>query len=158
MTQAITYRQLQWNRRKFRHWRWSSCQEISLLTPKSEHKVKKSFYLCKQQRNKKKLCVLKFFPFFAGVVDNGDQPLLSNITRIIVKIRKDPSGILRGPGETDSWKIPEVGTLVSNSFSSFLLTIPLAITFTLFLDTRGTGSSSIDRKKITGRTVNNKII
>jgi hypothetical protein len=35
--------------------------------------------------------------------------------RIFVKIRNDPNGILRGLGETDSWKKPEVENLVTLS-------------------------------------------
>jgi hypothetical protein len=38
------------------------------------------------QQNKKKLPVSKFFPFIAGVVDTGDQPLLSNISANFEKI------------------------------------------------------------------------
>jgi hypothetical protein len=65
------------------------CKGISLPTPHNEHKVKKSLhpvYECKQQptaspqNNKKNLPVSKYFPFTAGVVDTGDQPLLSNIS------------------------------------------------------------------------------
>jgi hypothetical protein len=32
------------------------------------------------QQNKKKLPVSKFFQFFAGAVDTGDQPLLLNVS------------------------------------------------------------------------------
>jgi hypothetical protein len=35
--------------------------------------------------------------------------------RIFEKIRNDPNGILRGLGETDSWKKPEVENLVTLS-------------------------------------------
>ncbi len=35
--------------------------------------------------------------------------------RIFEKIRNDPHGILRGLGETDSWKKPEVENLVTLS-------------------------------------------
>ncbi len=35
--------------------------------------------------------------------------------RIVEKIRNDPNGILRGLGETDSWKKPEVKNLVTLS-------------------------------------------
>ncbi len=40
------------------------------------------------QQNKKKLPVSKIFPFIAGVVDTGDQPLLSNISANFEKIWK----------------------------------------------------------------------
>ncbi len=35
--------------------------------------------------------------------------------RIFEKIRNDPNGIVRGLGETDSWKKPEVENLVTLS-------------------------------------------
>ncbi len=35
--------------------------------------------------------------------------------RIFEKIRNDPNGILRGLGETDSWKKPEVKNLMKLS-------------------------------------------
>ncbi len=66
---------------------------------------------------------------FSGVNDTGENfslfspvsltPLInihSRISlRIFEKIRNDPNGILRGPGDTDLWKKPEVENLVSDS-------------------------------------------
>jgi hypothetical protein len=43
--------------------------------------------------------------FATGVVDTGGQPWAANISP--KKIRNGPNGILRGLGETDSWKKPE---------------------------------------------------
>jgi hypothetical protein len=48
------------------------------------------------QQNMKKIPILNFFSFIAGVVDME--------TQIFVKFWNGPNGILRGPGETDSWK------------------------------------------------------
>ncbi len=39
------------------------------------------------QQNKKKHLVYKFFPVISGVVDAGNQPLLSNISANFRKIR-----------------------------------------------------------------------
>ncbi len=38
-----------------------------------------------------------------------------NLEQIFEKIRNDPNGTLRGLGETDSWKKPEVENLVKLS-------------------------------------------
>ncbi len=42
--------------------------------------------------------------------------------RIFEKIRNDPNEILRGPGDTDLWKKPEVENLVSDSLLRLHLT------------------------------------
>jgi hypothetical protein len=39
------------------------------------------------------------------------------------KIRNNPFGILRGPGDTDLWKKPEVKNLVSDFFNKFQIYI-----------------------------------
>ena len=46
--------------------------------------------------------------------------------RIFEKIRNDPNGILRGLGETDSWKKPEVENLVTLSLLGAQESIPPA--------------------------------
>ncbi len=57
-----------------------------------------------------------FFPFATGVNDDtGGAPWAVNISGIFEKIRNGPNGILRGSGETDSWKKPEVENLVTLS-------------------------------------------
>jgi hypothetical protein len=54
-----------------------------------------------QQNLKKKNCS-KLLSFIAGVIDTGDQHLLTNIS---ANFRKNYlNGILRGPGETDREK------------------------------------------------------
>ncbi len=50
-----------------------------------------------------------------GVVDTGGQPLAANISANFRKIWNGPNGILRGLGETDSWKKPEEKNLVTLS-------------------------------------------
>ncbi len=52
---------------------------------------------------------------FAGVVDTADKYSFAIISANFRKIRNDPNGILRGPGDTDLWKKPEVENLVSDS-------------------------------------------
>ncbi len=42
--------------------------------------------------------------FAAGIVDTGVQPWAANISENFRKIRNGLNGILRGSGETDSWK------------------------------------------------------
>ncbi len=51
----------------------------------------------------------------AGVVDTGDKHSFDNISANFRKIWNDPTGILMGLGDTDSWKKPEVWNLVSDS-------------------------------------------
>ncbi len=53
--------------------------------------------------------------FAMGVVDTGGQPWAANISANFRKNRNGPNGILRGLGETDSWKKPEVKNLVTLS-------------------------------------------
>jgi len=57
----------------------------------------------------------RFFHFSTGVNDTGGAPWAANISRIFEKIQPGPNGILRGLEETDSWKKPEVETLVTLS-------------------------------------------
>jgi hypothetical protein len=64
---------------------------------------------------KMKKIIPENFSFIAGVVDT-----LTNIhsrlsSRIFEKYRNDPNGILRGQGDTDLRKKPEVENLVSDS-------------------------------------------
>ncbi len=60
--------------------------------------------------------------FFADVVDTaeqfsdtGDKYSFANISANFWKIQNVLNGILRGLGDTDSWKKPEVENLVSDS-------------------------------------------
>jgi hypothetical protein len=65
---------------------------------------------CFQARRGGKSKVHKiFFPFATGVNDTGSA---ANISALM----KRPTGILRGLGETDSSKKPEVENLVALSF------------------------------------------
>ncbi len=48
------------------------------------------------QQDKKKIPVSKFFPFFAGVIDTGDQPLLLNISANFHKHLKWPQPDTQG--------------------------------------------------------------
>ncbi len=94
-TVAINYCWCPWHR-------WLSFFQDSMTPAIIYH-----YYECKQQPHsistKIRINFLsqRFFPFIAGVVDTGDQPLLSNI---FLKTLNGPNGILRGPGETYSWK------------------------------------------------------
>ncbi len=45
--------------------------------------------------------------------DTGGAPWAANISANLEKIRNGPNGILRGLGETDSWKKPEIENLVT---------------------------------------------
>jgi hypothetical protein len=61
----------------------------------------------------KKKFILKFFSFFAGVVDTADKHSFANIS---ANFRKNgPNVILRGPGDNDFWKKSDVENLVSDS-------------------------------------------
>ncbi len=51
--------------------------------------------------------ISKFLSFFAGVVDTADKHSIAIISSKFLKIRNDPNGILRGPGDTDLWKNPK---------------------------------------------------
>ena len=54
--------------------------------------------------------------FATSVVDTGGQPWAANIfANLRKKIQNGPNVILRGLGETDSWKKPEVENLVTLS-------------------------------------------
>jgi hypothetical protein len=58
----------------------------------------------------------RFFPFATDVNDTGGAPWAANIsTNIAKKNRKCPKCILRGLGETYSWKNPEIENLVALS-------------------------------------------
>ncbi len=56
-----------------------------------------------------------FFPFGTGDNDTGGAPWTTISLRIFEQIWNGPNGILRGLGETDSWKKPEVKNLVTLS-------------------------------------------
>ncbi len=49
------------------------------------------------------------------VNDTGDKHSFAIISANFEKIQNGPNGILRGPGDTDLWKKPEVEILVSDS-------------------------------------------
>ncbi len=51
----------------------------------------------------------------AGVIDSADKHSFVIISANFRKSWNDPKGILRGPGDTDSWKKIEVKNLVSDS-------------------------------------------
>jgi hypothetical protein len=53
--------------------------------------------------------------FIAVVIDTGDQPSHTNISANLCKIWNCFNYILRGPGETESWKKLEAKNLVSDS-------------------------------------------
>jgi hypothetical protein len=53
--------------------------------------------LTSSPQNKKKLPVSKYFPFTTGVVDTGDQPLLSNISENFHTNLKWPQWDSQGP-------------------------------------------------------------
>jgi hypothetical protein len=55
-----------------------------------------------------------------SVIDTGGAPWAANISANFEKIWNDPKGILRGLGETDSGKKPEVENLVALSLSPCL--------------------------------------
>ncbi len=53
--------------------------------------------------------------FATDGVDTAGAPWLANISTNFRKIRNDPNAVIRGLGEDDSWKKPEVTNLVSLS-------------------------------------------
>jgi hypothetical protein len=60
---------------------------------------------------------LKFFSFTAGNVDTANKHSFVNISANSQRNLESPSGILRGLGETDSWKKKlEAENLVPDSF------------------------------------------
>jgi hypothetical protein len=68
------------------------------------------------EQNMKKLPFLKFFSFIAGVVDTGDQPLLSKISANFRKILKWPYWDTNGPGGNCFVKKSEIKNLVQTPF------------------------------------------
>ncbi len=62
----------------------------------------------------KKNYTWKFFSFIAGVVDTTDKHSFVIISANFRKKLNDPNGILRGQGDTDLRKKPEVENLVSD--------------------------------------------
>jgi hypothetical protein len=70
---------------------------------------------------KMKKIYLKFFSFIAGVVTplNNIHSRLS--PRIFEKNRNDLNGIIRGQGDTDLRKKPEVENLVSDSLQKVVI-------------------------------------
>ncbi len=53
--------------------------------------------------------------FIAGVVDTAGKHSFAIISTNFEKSRNDPNGIVRGQGDSDSWKKIEVENLVSDS-------------------------------------------
>jgi hypothetical protein len=64
--------------------------------------------------NNKNFYDWRFFAFATGVVDTGTLSC-EYLREFSKKIRNNPDGILRGLGETDSWKKTEVENLVTLS-------------------------------------------
>ncbi len=62
-----------------------------------------------------KLFWLKIFPFATCVNDTGGALDLRISPQILEKIWNDTNGILKGLGETDSWKKPEVENFLALS-------------------------------------------
>ncbi len=57
----------------------------------------------------------------AGVVDTGDQHSFAIISANFRKNSKWPQWYTWGPGDTDSWKKPEVENFMSDSFKLFFI-------------------------------------
>ncbi len=67
------------------------------------------------EQNMKKLPYLNFFSFIAGVLDTGDQPLLSKISANFRKILKWPHWDTKGPGGNCFVNKSEIENLVPDS-------------------------------------------
>jgi hypothetical protein len=67
------------------------------------------------KRNNENISNLRFFPLATGVNDTGGASWARISPQIYEEIQNGPNGIIRGLGETDPCRKPEVENLVALS-------------------------------------------